>query len=336
MNIALKKQIILVSPSIEQPNNVRKSPLVSVLVQTYNQEDTIAHCLESIVAQKTDFDYEILVGEDNSQDRTRAICQSFAEKYPTKIRLFTHTGDDKIYIDDRPTGRFNSYTNLINARGKYLALCEGDDHWNGTEKLQKQVEAFEADPTIGVCFHSVYINHLGKVFEDTDDFTTKIYNALPDKSNITYKTFLEFGNFIHTPSAMLRKEGLIEALSQLKTDPRALDVLLHIIASSRKRVHKLEGRYATYRSGIGVWSSAPKWEIALKGRSVFKAMLDFEFLDENDRQVLSDKLNSVDANVLRLMKNWTLRHHLKHIIKIKIIKSPILRNVFLAYRKLRH
>ena len=199
-----------------------------------------------------------------------------------------------------------------------------------------QVDAFEADPTIGVCFHSVYINHLGKVFEDNNDFTTKTYNTIPDKSNITYNTFIELGKFIHTPSVMLHSEGLIEALSQLKTEPRALDVLLHIIASSRKRVHKLEGRYATYRSGIGVWSSAPKWEIVLKGRSVFKAMLDFEFLDENDRQVLSDKLNSADANVLRLMKNWTLRHHLKHLVKIKTIKSPILRNVFLTYQKLSH
>lgn len=336
MNNALKKRIIQISPSIEQANRVEKSPVVSVLVQTYNQEATIAQCLQSILAQKTNFDYEILIGEDNSQDRTRDICHSFAKKHPTKIRLFTHTGDDKIYYGDEPTGRFNYYTNIINARGKYLAICEGDDHWNGTEKLQKQVDAFEADPTIGICFHSVYINHLGKVFEDNADFTTKTYNKIPDKSNITYKTFLEFGNFIHTPSTMFRNEGFIEALSQLKTEPRAIDFLVLMIASSRKRVHKIKGRHATYRSGIGVWSSLPKWERVLKWRTVLKAILDFEFLDKNDRQILSDKLNYLDADVLRLMKNWTITDQLKHLVKIKIITNTLLMNILLAYRKSRH
>ena len=72
---------------IESPNQVPAIVKVSVLVQTYNHEDTIAQCLDGILMQSTDFEFEILLGEDESDDRTRDICIAYAEKYPESWSL---------------------------------------------------------------------------------------------------------------------------------------------------------------------------------------------------------------------------------------------------------
>src|SRR5690606_4409195 len=114
------------------------NPVVSVCVQTYQHAPYIRECLDSILMQKTDFPFEILLGEDESSDGTREICIEYAEKFPDKIKLFLHRRENNIQIFGYPTGRFNFLTNLYSSNGKYIAICEGDDYWTDSDKLQKQ------------------------------------------------------------------------------------------------------------------------------------------------------------------------------------------------------
>lgn len=114
-------------------------PLVSVCVQTYQHADYIKECLEGILMQKTDFAYEVIVGEDASSDGTREICKEYAARYPDKIRLFLRSRNDVVHINGKATGRFNLIENLNASRGEYIALCEGDDYWTDPFKLQGQV-----------------------------------------------------------------------------------------------------------------------------------------------------------------------------------------------------
>src|SRR6476619_44433 len=83
---------------VEYPNKVDDKPMVSVCVQTYQQVNYIKECLESILIQKTDFPFEILLGEDESTDGTREICIEYAKKYPERIRLFLHCRENNIVI----------------------------------------------------------------------------------------------------------------------------------------------------------------------------------------------------------------------------------------------
>ena len=83
------------SPVEHYRHKVAENVLVSVLVQTYNHERYIKDCLNSILEQKTNFDFEIIIGEDNSTDKTREICIAFANKFPEKIRLFLHKKSTK-------------------------------------------------------------------------------------------------------------------------------------------------------------------------------------------------------------------------------------------------
>jgi glycosyltransferase involved in cell wall biosynthesis len=128
-------------------------PLVSVCVTTYNHRNFIAEALESVLNQKTNFDFELLVGEDDSSDGTREICQAYAKKCPEKIRLFLRSRKDVIYKNGKPTGRYNFSETIKAANGKYIALLEGDDFWSDENKLQKQVAVLESQPGIIMCHH---------------------------------------------------------------------------------------------------------------------------------------------------------------------------------------
>ena len=134
-------------------NSVQPNPLVSVLVQTYNQENFIEKCLNNILNQKTNFEFEILLGEDNSSDRTREICRKYAELYPSQIRLFLHHRENNIKVKDTPTGNFNAFYNLLSAKGDFIAFCEGDDYWSDREKLQKQVDFLKAHDDYIFTYH---------------------------------------------------------------------------------------------------------------------------------------------------------------------------------------
>ena len=125
------------------PHNTSPHPVVSVMVQTYQHKDFIRACLDSILNQKTDFPFEILLGEDSSTDGTREICIDYAQKYPEKIKLFLHHPENKIKVLDITTGNFNALYNFFTVKGDYIAFCEGDDFWTDTLNLQKQVDSLK-------------------------------------------------------------------------------------------------------------------------------------------------------------------------------------------------
>lgn len=119
-----------------------QSPLISVIVLTYNQEATIARTIESIVNQRCEYPYEIIIADDCSTDATSNICSHYAEKYPTLIR-FVKNKKNKGLID-------NYYDSLLSAKGKYIADCAGDDYWVDTLKLQKQTQILEKYPDVSL------------------------------------------------------------------------------------------------------------------------------------------------------------------------------------------
>jgi len=133
-------------------NNER--PLVSVCIQTYNQESFISTCIDSILSQKTSFPFEIIIGEDDSSDRTREICIQYSKKHPDKIRLFLRDQKDRIFINGVKTGRFNFLENLKSSRGDYICLCDGDDYWTDNQKLEKQFQFLTKNPDVFLVYSS--------------------------------------------------------------------------------------------------------------------------------------------------------------------------------------
>lgn len=111
----------------------------------YNHEPFIAQALDSVLAQKVTFPYEIVVGEDCSTDGTREVAIDYARRYPDRIRLLLH---------DRNLGIYDNDQSIIRAcRGAYIAWLESDDYWTSPDKLQKQVDLLDANPDYSACFH---------------------------------------------------------------------------------------------------------------------------------------------------------------------------------------
>ncbi|MCB9197893.1 MAG: glycosyltransferase [Flavobacteriales bacterium] len=152
-----------------------KEIMVSVCIQTYQHGLFIKDCLEGILNQETDFPFEIIIGEDESNDGTREICLTYADKYPEQIRLFLRTRESVIYINGRPTGRFNFTENLRAAKGKYIAICEGDDVWTDPLKLKKQVDFLEKHSSYNVCYHNILT---GSVITDASERYKKDFGTV--------------------------------------------------------------------------------------------------------------------------------------------------------------
>lgn len=148
------------------PHHAPQFPAVSVLVQTYQHENFIKNCLDSILNQVTDFPIEILLADDDSTDGTRELCLKYAQKYPQLIRLFLHSRKNNIKVQEIPSANFTVLYNIFSAKGKYLAICEGDDSWNDPLKLQKQYNFMESNPMYSICYHDYHIiNSVGEILD---------------------------------------------------------------------------------------------------------------------------------------------------------------------------
>ncbi|MBO5213888.1 MAG: glycosyltransferase [Clostridia bacterium] len=125
-------------------NNV----MVSIYVTTYNHENYIVRALDSILMQKTQYTYEVFVGEDCSTDNTRNVLQEWERKHPGKFQIIYR--ETNTYNTDRPNG----LDLKLRCKGKYIICLEGDDFWTDPEKLEKQVTFLETHPEYYAVAHN--------------------------------------------------------------------------------------------------------------------------------------------------------------------------------------
>ena len=146
------------------------APMVSIFCMVYNHEQYVAEAIEGFLMQKTNFSSVIVIGEDCSKDKSREILLQYAERFPGKFKLLLHNTNVGAVK--------NQELVLENCNGKYIALCEGDDYWTNSLKLQKQVDFLEKNTDYGLVHtkyelldektNSVKIHEIKKV--DADSF----------------------------------------------------------------------------------------------------------------------------------------------------------------------
>lgn len=126
---------------------MHQTPLVSISCITYNHESYLRQCLDSFLMQKTTFPFEIVIHDDASTDDTGNIITEYAQRYPGMIYSLIQQENQFRKGEGSITARFN----LPRCRGKYIALCEGDDYWTDEYKLQKQVDLLEQYTQATMC-----------------------------------------------------------------------------------------------------------------------------------------------------------------------------------------
>lgn len=164
-------------------------PLVSIVMIAYNVENYIEKAIESVLSQKVDFIYELVIGEDCSTDKTRDIALEYEAKYPDKIRVLQHP--QNLGLTPNCVATHNACI------GKYIALLDSDDYWTDDDKLQKQIDFLEANPNYSGVGHQamkIYENNIKEesLFGETED---KDYGI---NDMITHRKF-------HTSSFVYRK-----------------------------------------------------------------------------------------------------------------------------------
>ncbi len=232
----------------------KRKPLVSVCMATYNHQKYIAEAIESVLMQETSFDFELLIGEDESSDETRKICKKYAEENPDKIRLFLRDRSrSHLYDENGKTIQiFNIRWLRLSARGEFYAVCEGDDYWCDKKKLEKQILAIREYPDCAMCFHPAKVKNM----------KTPELNAITAKHKDTPCLFsveeviLGGGPFCPTASLLFRKEAF-ETFDRLTADfllPVG-DVYTQICGALNGGALFLPDIMSVYRSGVeGSWT----------------------------------------------------------------------------------
>jgi len=237
-----------------QPKETFDTPLVSVYMTTYNQENYIAQAIESIVMQKCNFNFELVIGEDCSTDNTRSIVKKYAEMYPDIIKTILH--------EKNVGGKQNGRAVFTMCSGKYLAFCEGDDFWVSPYKLQKQVDLIESDENIKAVFTQVKWvdrdnNELG--FSDNSDNKT---------GRLDYKKLLQV-NPIHTCAFLLDQSVYTDAILQIRKKAPYGDYVMFLAASFYGKVAFIDEVMAAYRRDVGVMHKWSAIESGLKRLQIF-------------------------------------------------------------------
>ena len=224
-------------PVEEFPNNVLQAvpkPIVSFRVSTYMHAQYIRQCLDGILMQQTTFPYEIVIGEDESTDGTREICIEYAKRYPDKIRLFLHKRGNNIKIDGQPTPKFQGIYSMYMCRGKYQAMCEGDDYWTDPYKLQKQVDFLENNPDYGLVHTDLdhyYVNNGRYVKNHWEK------EGVTNQSGDLYEALLGGEkSMIYGCTTCFRRELILDIDSEKFSKYMAGDVALWLHISSRSKI----------------------------------------------------------------------------------------------------
>lgn len=192
------------------------NPEVSIALTTYNHQDFIAECLDSILNQEVDFEYEIVIGEDLSKDKTKEIIEGYAKKHDN-IRLLSR---------DVNLGYTKNFDDTMQqCVGKYVAVFDGDDIML-PGKLQSQKEFLDQNP------ECVMVGHLMDAFESTSRIIIRTIGPKKHKQSYDLEDLIKWGSFFANSSKMFRKsaypkEGINPNVKHIADWAVTLEIALH-------------------------------------------------------------------------------------------------------------
>lgn len=237
------------------------NPLVTVLCLAYNHAGCIRDALEGFVSQRSPFGIEVLVHDDASTDGTADIIRDYEARYPDLIRGIYQTENQfsrGVFIPREFLWPL--------VRGRYVALCEGDDYWTDPDKLRKQVEALEAHPGVDICAHRALRLTGGKAHGYV---APRLRDALIPADAV----ILGGGNYVSTASLLCRTEMYLDWTPFREVFPN--DYSLQIQGSLRGGMLYLHDCMSVYRTDSpGSWTRSHGRLLDAPTRGLVKEMLD--------------------------------------------------------------
>lgn len=297
--------------------------LLSVCLITYNHSLFIRDAIESILKQKTQFRYELIIADDKSTDGTRNIILEYKEKHPDLIRLI---------FQDENVGPRNNWNDLINSsNSRYIAYLEGDDYWLEPGKLQEQVDFLESNPGYGIVYSDILpVDKNGLELKSQNvEMVRKNY-----KSGFVFSDLLK-GNFINTCTVVFRRDLIPDGTLDMKKYWFFYDYWLWLRMSIKCKIHYMDKKTAAYRIHENGLSRSPSFRDKKKSYYLFlDALLAFDrennrILNRNEKMMIFRKLGSLlfqrygDLRQKSLILNTLVNYYpgVKNIFRI--LKSKV-------------
>lgn len=251
---------------------------------TYNQQEYIEQAIMSVINQRVDFDYEIIIADDCSSDDTGLICRCIAAEYPGLITLLERKHNMSLIP--------NFMDAYARCRGEYIAICEGDDYWTSPHKLSRQVKFLDSHPDYTIAIHRV-INHY------IDQGTWSLSNG----GSLSHTTIahLSRSNYISNVSAMFHRipaEDLPGWFNQVST----YDYPLHMLNAARGKIYYDKRSMAVYRQhSHAIWSQAGTIKKLEMARSV-RALMINHFKETGNAEAVDGLLPAYRAVCIAMIK----------------------------------
>jgi len=297
------------------------TPLVSICTITYNHEKYISEALDSFLMQETNFPFELVVDDDCSPDGTAGVIKSYIEKFPNII---------KANLREKNVGMMpNFIENMQRAKGKYIALCEGDDYWTDPLKLQRQKNFLDQNKDYILCYHHhILVNNQSQIIDYNN--TSSHFNSFVNPEELICAE-----RYIKTCTVFFR--NIITSFSKELRNGYHGDVMLwHLLSFYGKNEFLEEIDPAHYRiHDTSVWSSLdPLSSFIDHMKSMYPLMRKLE----DDKRLLARLKNRLLLGASRSLykaiqeKNYTLFINiLKYIMQDKNIQKIRFVLYFLPY-----
>ena len=266
---------------------------VSVLCLAYNHEKYIRKTLEGFVMQKTNFAFEVLVHDDASTDSTADIIREYEKKYPEIIKPIYQIENQH----SKKTPITRTYL-LPNAKGKYLAWCEGDDFWTDPNKLQKQVDFLDDNPEYTVCANKA-------IFHNVQTNTDFYFPNIDDDCDYSIKNIiLHGGGLFATCSLMIRRDIYLKKPSCFNAKGFG-DYQIYLYGSFCGKVRCLSDTMSQYNSGVaGSWTQrkTDSNEKKISHYLEFISMLNNvdKYYDHKYHRIVNKKISSLEYVIFKL------------------------------------
>lgn len=287
-------------------------PVVSIVIITYSHEKYIEEAINGVLIQNCNFEIELIIANDCSPDKTDLIIKNIIKTNEKARKII------KYFKQDKNIGMMPNFIYAMEqCKGKYIALCEGDDYWTNPLKLQKQVDFLEANKDFVMCFHQV--NSLfknNKISINTDTFSEN------NEATFTIENLAQ-RNFISTPSVVFRN-NIVKFPDWYLISPVG-DYVLWMLLSDYGKIKYLPNNMAVYRVGVGTWSRQNTITINEKWIKVLK-LLEAHF---TNNAIVLKSLQNNRANIELYIANhyrnkkflYRVKNELAYLINNYVIKK---------------
>ena len=287
------------------------STLLTVCLITFNHKKFIQKAIDSILSQKTSFEYDILIADDYSTDGTREFITDFANKVP-KTRLI---------LQDKNVGPARNFMDLIfKPKTKYIAYLEGDDYWVNCNKLQNQVDILEEHPNSSFCFTDVAVKEdLNKSFIHP--------NLKGGKRILTSLDLADQSGSIAQSSTLVIRRKYLNNLPSWVINSYTLDWCLQVFLAHNNQAIYLPKTTAFYQiHDRGSWSKLDEFDAWRKNLKFYETVIA-KFYKKSERKRIKKRISNLIIDALEFANVQANKKEICFWLTIKLKKFLFVRNL---------